>query len=181
VKKVIISAILVLLNTLANAKQPSQIKLYCDKSQSSITYSMHHPLHSWTGESKDVTSVILTDEDRNLISQVAVLVKISSFDSKNANRDSHVMEVTEALTYPTISFNSTLIKQENNKLTVTGTLKFHDISQPITFEAEKNTANNKAEITGHFTVQMTQFNIKPPSLMGAATDDEIKLAFKVIY
>jgi polyisoprenoid-binding protein YceI len=180
-KNLLFVVTVLLLSIVANAQQPEQIKLYCDKTQSTITYSMHHPLHSWTGESKDITSVILSDETRNIINQVAVVVKISSFDSKNANRDSHVVEATEALNFPTISFTSTTIKQENNKLMVTGTLKFHNVSQPITFEAEKNMVNNKAEITGNFSILMTQYNIKPPTLMGVATDDEIKLAFKVIY
>ena len=181
-KKTIVLVVLALfLITLANAQVTPQIKLFCDKTQSAITYSMHHPLHSWTGESKDITSVILTDENRDIISQVAVSVKISSFDSKNANRDSHVMEVAEALNYPTVTFTSSSIKQENNKLTVTGTLKFHGVSQSISFEATKNTINNKAEITGNFIVKMTQFQIKPPSLMGMATDDDIKMEFKVLY
>lgn len=180
-KNLTIIVAILLFSALANAQAPAQIKLYCDKSQSTITYSMHHPLHSWTGESKDVTSVIVTDDKRDIINQVAVLVKISSFDSKNANRDSHMIEATEALNFPTISFTSTSIKQESNKLTVTGTLKFHDVSQPITFEAVKSMINNKAEITGNFTVQMTEFKIKPPSLLGVATDNDIKLSFKVIY
>jgi polyisoprenoid-binding protein YceI len=170
-----------LLNTLANAQDKSQIKVYCDKKKSTISYSMHHPLHSWTGESEDVTSIILTDENRTLINSVAVSVKISSFDSKNANRDSHIMEVTEALKYPTISFTSNSIKQESNKIIVSGTLNFHGVSQVILFEAEEQIINNKAEITGGFTVKMTQFKIDPPSLMGIATDDDIKITFKVIY
>lgn len=180
-KLISLVAFALLLNTFAYAQTTSQVKLFCDKTQSSITYSMHHPLHSWTGENKDVTSIILTDENRNLISQVAVSVKISSFDSKNANRDSHVMEVSEALTFPVVTFTSTSIKQESNKLVVTGNLKFHGVSQPITFEAEKTMINNKAEISGNFIVKMTQFQIKPPTLMGIATDDDIKMEFKVIY
>ena len=180
-KSIILVVSFFLLNVWANAQTTPQVKLFCDKTQSTITYSMHHPLHSWTGESKDVTSIILIDENRNIITQVAVSVKISSFDSKNANRDSHVMEATEALTFPVITFSSTSIKQEGNKIIVTGTMKFHGVSQPVTFEAEKTMVKDKAEITGNFVVKMTQFQIKPPSLMGVATDDDIKLAFKMIY
>lgn len=180
-KKIIFLISIVLLNIVASSQTISPIKLFCDKNLSTIDYSMHHPLHSWTGESKEITSVILSDEKRNIISQVAVLVKISSFDSQNANRDSHVMEVTEALKYPSITFTSTTIKAENNKLTVTGTLNFHGVNQTISFDADKNMINDKAEITGNFIVKMSQFNIKPPSLMGVATDDAIKISFKTIY
>ena len=170
-----------LLLTTVNAQESTQVKLYCDKTESSISYAMNHPLHSWTGVSKEVSSVILADEKRDNITQVAVSVKISSFDSKNANRDSHTMEVTEALLYPNISFSSTSIIQNGDKLEVTGILKFHNVSQTITFEATKEMINAKAKITGEFKVKMTQFNIDPPSLMGMSTKDEFQISFTLLY
>ena len=180
-KQIIFIVVIVLLNTLVKAQEKTQVKLYCDKKQSTISYSMNHPLHSWTGESPDVTSVILTDENRNVINQVAVLVKISTFDSKNANRDSHAMEATEALKYPSVSFTSSSIKQVGNKLAVNGTLNFHGVSQLISFEAEKDIINNKAEIRGSFNIKMTLFKIDPPTLLGIATEDDIKISFNLIY
>jgi polyisoprenoid-binding protein YceI len=180
-RQIIFIGIMIVFNTLIKAQETSPIKLYCDKKQSTISYSMNHPLHSWTGESTDITSVIVTDENRNIINQVAVLVKISSFDSKNANRDSHAMEVTEALKYPSLSFTSTSIKQVGNKLAVSGILNFHGINQLISFEAEKNTINSKAQVRGSFNIKMTQFKIDPPTLLGLATDDDIKVSFNLIY
>ena len=68
-----------------------------------------------------------------------------------------------------------------HKLAVTGTLSFHGVYQLISFDAEKNLKNNKAEIKGGFTIKMTQFKIAPPSLMGISSDDAIKIAFYVVY
>ncbi len=176
-KRTTLLFVFALLVTVTNA----QVKLFCDKSQSTISYSMNHPLHSWTGESKEVNSVILSDENRNVISQVAVSVKISSFDSHNANRDSHAMEATEALLFPSISFTSNTIKAIDDKLEVKGIITFHGVSQNISFLAEKELIDKKAKITGSFIVKLTQFNIEPPSLMGIATDDEMKISFSVLY
>lgn len=180
-KRYLIFCILTLLISEVYAQDKTLVKVFCDKTQSSITYSMNHLLHSWEGECKEVNSVILTDEKRTVISQVAVSVKIASFDSKNANRDSHAMEATEALLYPSISFTSNSIEQIGEKLMVTGDLKFHDISQIISFEAQKESINNRVEITGNFIIKMTQFKIKPPSLLGIAVDDEIKISFYLLY
>ncbi len=177
---VLVSAIL-LINTVAFAAKPAPVKIFCDKSNSSITYAMNHMLHSWTGTSKDINSVILTDEAKETISQVAVSVKISTFDSKNANRDSHMMEATDAIKYPSITFSSTSVKQEGNKLSVEGTLNFHGVNKAISFEAEETKNKNKTEITGGFDVKMTDFNIEKPTLMGVATDDDIKITFDVLY
>lgn len=163
------------------AQQPALVKVFADKKESTITYSMNHLLHSWEGVSSEVSSVILTDENRNTITQAAVSVKISSFDSKNANRDSHAIEATEAIKFPTISFASTAIKQDGNNLEITGTLTFHGVSKSIAINAVKQMVKNKAEITGNFDVNMKDYNIDPPSLMGVATDEIIKMSFKMVY
>ena len=168
-------------NTLPNAKQSSQIKLLSDKTQSTISYVMHHPLTSFSAISKDVTSVILTDEKRNVINHVDVLVRINSFDSKNAKRDSRIVECTEAMKFPYVSFTSNSVSLENNKLMVRGTLNFHGVDQLIAFEIRKKTIDCKTEVTGDFNVQMSQFKIKPPSLLGIPADDDIKMSFKLFF
>lgn len=180
-KKLIISAAFVLSGILAYTQEAPFIKLYSDKKLSTITYSMIHPLHAWTGESKEVTSIILSDESRSLITKVAVSVKVASFDSQNANRDSHAIEVLESLKYPTVSFSSTTIKQEGEKYIITGVLTFHGVSQTISFEAGKTMFNNKVEVTGGFSIKMSQYKIVPPSLMGIVTEDDIKISFKMVY
>lgn len=180
-KKILLILTVVFLNNLSSAQDNKQLKSYSDKALSSITYAMHHPLHSWIGENKDVTAIIITDQSKNEISQVAVSVKISSFDSKNANRDSHAMEVTDALKYPNITFSSNSITQEENKIKVSGNITFHGVSRPISFEAEKSNFKNKTEIKGEFKVLMSEFNIEAPSLMGMATDDDIAIHFDIFF
>ncbi|MFM6953383.1 MAG: YceI family protein [Sphingobacteriaceae bacterium] len=163
------------------AQDANNVKVFADKKASSISYSMHHPLHSWTGVSNDVTSLILTDADRSTVKQVAVNVKIASFDSQNANRDSHVIEASEGLKYPTVSFSSSSIQTQGDLLLVKGTLAFHGVSQPVSFQATRKKVGSKLEISGEFTLKMTQFKIEPPSLMGMSTDDDFKLTFKMLY
>ncbi len=165
----------------AIAQDAATVKVFADKKLSSITYTMRHPLHTWDGTSKDVNSVILTNADKSQLTQVAVSVKLSSFDSKNANRDSHMIEVAEGLKYPTISFSSTSIQTQGDIMVVKGNVSFHGVTQPINFEAKRKMAGTDLEISGAFTLKMTQFKIEPPSLLAVAADDEFKLNFKVVY
>ena len=165
----------------AVAQDASTVKVFADKKLSSITYTMRHPLHTWDGTSKDVNSVIVTNADKSQLTQVAVSVKLGSFDSKNANRDSHMIEVAEGLKYPTISFSSTSIQTQGDVLLVKGNVSFHGVTQPVTFEAKRKMLGSNLEISGAFTLKMTQFKIDPPSLLGVAADDEFKLKFKVVY
>lgn len=179
-KNILLIFSLVLLASVAMAQETSQ-KIFCDKSKSSITYSMKHPLHAWTAISKEVTSVIITDSKRENISQVAVSVKIASFDSKNANRDSHTIEVTEALKFPLITFSSSKIEQNGNQLKVTGILNFHNVNKEISFDANSKSNKGKLRVTGGFAVQMTTFGIDPPTLMAISTEDNINIEFDIEY
>jgi len=163
------------------AQDAGTVKVFADKKVSSITYTMLHPLHTWDGTSKEVNSVILTNADKSVLTQVAVSVKLGSFDSKNANRDSHMIEVAEGLKYPIISFSSTSIQTQGDVLLVKGNVSFHGVTQPITFEAKRKTTGSNLEVSGAFTLKMTQFKIEPPSLLGVAADDVLKLKFKVVY
>lgn len=158
-----------------------KVKVNCVKEESSITYAMNHPLHAWKGESKEISSIILTDEARTTIYQVAVSAKVASFDSKNANRDSHMMEATEALKFPNVTYVSSSVTLEGSNFSSAGTLTFHGINQPVTLQGKLTKEGNKMIFTGDFKLKMTQFKVTPPSLMGIGTDDEFKLEFKVAY
>jgi len=176
------SIIIILLYTTTSFAQEFKLKkLYADKNKSGITYAMNHPLHAWTGVSNNMLSVILLDTSNMEINELAVVVKIASFDSKNSNRDSNTIEVTEALKYPNVSLSSNSIKQVNDKLTVKGILKFHGVSKEIIFDAEKKIIKDEIKITGNFEILMTDFKIKPPKLLGIATNKDIKLSFTVFY
>jgi len=174
---VLLIAMILVINVFAQNK----VKVNCVKEESSITYAMNHPLHAWTGESKDINSIILTDEAKTTIFQVAVSAKLSSFDSKNANRDSHMMEVTEALKFPNVTYVSTSVTVDGNDFTSSGTLTFHGISQPVAMKGKLVRDGNKLTFTGNFNLKMTQFKVEPPSLMGINTNDDFKLEFKVVY
>ncbi len=164
-----------------NVFSQNKVKVNCIKEESSVTYAMNHPLHAWTGTSKEINSIILTDEAKTSIFQVAVSAKVSTFDSKNANRDSHMMEVTEALKYPNVTFVSTEITIDGGDFKANGNLTFHNISQPVTLQGKLTREGSKLVFAGAFKLKMTQFKIDPPSLMGIGTDDEFKLDFKVAY
>lgn len=161
--------------------QAQTVKLQNQKDKSSITYSMSHPLHKWDGVSKEVSSVILTDQERIVISQVAVTVKLATFDSRNANRDSHMLEVAEGIKFPNVTFTSGDIQQKEDKLLVKGKLTFHGITKDLTFEASKKNEGKNIRVSGDFEVRLTDFNVEPPSLLGFVTEDSFKIRFQMIY
>ncbi len=175
----LISVALFLSITIINAQ--NTVKYGVDKSVSYVTYAMSHPLHEWEGTSKNVLSVLLLNPENKQIVKVAVSIPVSTFDSQNANRDSHMIEVLEGLKFPAVTFTSTSVKNDGNKLTVIGDMIFHGVTKSITFDATTKTTDQTIEVNGTFIVKMSDFKIENPSLMGMATKDEISLKFFAVY
>jgi len=167
--------------TVVTAQKGPSVRTMADKRSSSITYSMKHPLHAWSGTSRDITSVILSDGEKINIRQVAVSVSIATFDSRNANRDSHMLEVTEALRYPNITFSGNVTGRQEDELTIEGELTFHGISRTAAFKVNVQEKSGKVEVKGGFSVTLSDFNIIRPTLMGFPVSEEVKLEFSVVY
>jgi polyisoprenoid-binding protein YceI len=156
-------------------------KITAEKTASTITYTMVHPMHTWDGVSKEVTCNIAFDEKTNIITQVGVSAPIASFDTKNASRDSHAMEVLEGIKYPKVTFLSTKIEVVGNILTVSGNLTFHGVTKPITFKATRTDSDKTMTVAGDFIVKLTAHNIEKPSLMTIAVKDDMAMKFSVVF
>lgn len=157
-------------------------KIMADKGSSSITYSMKHPMHEWDAVNKDVTCAAMYDDDTQKFESVAVVAKIASFDSQNANRDSHAIEVLDGIKYPNVTFSSQDIQTgANGALTIKGNLVFHGVSKPVTVQATQKQANGKTVVDGAFTLKITDFKIERPSLMMVPVEDELRMKFSIAF
>jgi polyisoprenoid-binding protein YceI len=156
-------------------------KLTADKGLSTITYTMVHPVHTWDGVSKDVTCNIAFDEKNNLITQVGVSAPISSFDTNNASRDSHAMEVLEGIKFPKVTFLSTKIEPSGNDLNISGNLTFHGVTKPITFKATRTNSSTNMTVAGNFVVKLTEYSVEKPSLMTVPVKDDMAMKFSVVF
>ncbi|GET24746.1 YceI family protein [Prolixibacter sp. NT017] len=181
-KKIILSMMVVAITATVGFAQ-STSKMMSETQKSYVRYAMSHPLHDWEGTSKSVKGVIVVDNKTKEIKQTAIAIKVSTFDSHNANRDSHMMEATDAIKFPDVTFASTSFqKDQQGQETVTGKLTFHGISHSITVPiVEKTDSNGEIEVTGKFDVKMTDYKIDPPSLLGMPAKDDIKLNFDLFF
>lgn len=174
-------AIIILFTVFAFSPNAENRKIVADKKTSTVTYAMSHPAHDWEGVCKDVNAIIMYDNVSKNIGQVAVSLKVEAFDSGNANRDSHAIEVLEGLKYPKVTFTSSKIKADNNALTAEGNLTFHGVTKPITITVNRTNSDKQIVLDGKFDILLSQFQIERPSLFGVKTKDEVKLSFKVVF
>ena len=160
----------------------SQTKKYvAEKGDSYITYKITHPLHEVEAKSKNDYCVILADAAKKEIKEVAVQVDVTSFDSGNSNRDSHAMEVVNAITYPDAQFTSTSVVPKGDSLEVNGKLTFHGITRDISLEVFPSWMQDKLIVNGKFDISLTAFKIKRPSLFLIPINDKCEFTLKQVF
>ncbi|MCL5031576.1 MAG: YceI family protein [Bacteroidetes bacterium] len=160
----------------------SQIKqLQAIKKESFITYKLTHPLHEIESTSKDAFCMADVDIKNKQVKSVAVQVDVTSFDSGNSNRDSHAMEVVEAITYPDARFISSSVTQKGDSLQIWGKLTFHGVTKDVYLHAVSNWTNNQLIVDGGFDISLTEFHIQRPSLLLIPVNDDLKFTFKQVF
>ena len=156
--------------------------LSVDTTYSYIKYIGNHPLHSWTGISKDIDFKLDCNIDDCIIS---VSTPLEKFNSGNDSRDSNMLYYTEALSYPRVSFQSNSFKfneEIDKSININGTLNFHGIDKKIPLKIVLNNQNDELWATCDFNFNLDLFNIERPSLLMIKIDNsiEIETKFKLI-
>ncbi len=156
-------------------------RLEAVKHESWITYKLTHPLHEVESTSKDATCYIDADVSGKQIKAVAVQVGVTSFNSGNSNRDSHAMEVVDALDYPYARFISSSVTQNGDSVKAFGKLTFHGVTKDVVILAKENWTDKMLVLDGGFNISLTAFKIKRPSLLLIPVNDTLKFTFHQVF
>lgn len=167
---------------LFSSLSPAQVKrLYAEKDDSFLKYKLTHPLHEVEAISKEQTCVIEVDTSAKVVKQALVQVGVATFNSGNSNRDSHAMEVIDAITYPSARFLSDKVSQTGDSLKISGKLTFHGITKEITISAFRKWGDKNLEVDGNFDISLTEFKIDRPTLLLMPVNDDLKFSFKEVF
>lgn len=142
---------------------------------------MTHPVHDWSGTSKEITSTIEYNSATHQITKVSVSAPVESFDSQNKSRDKNMKELTETNLFPSVTFTSEQITYTGITISVSGKLSFHGISKNISFQATDKENENHKKITGGFTLELDAFKVKRPSIMMVKSGNDLKIDFNMEY
>jgi polyisoprenoid-binding protein YceI len=151
------------------------------KDESSIHYRLTHPMHEVNAVSNEVNGRIEIDPAEKKIEAVTADVDVMTFDSGNSNRDSHAMEVVDALTYPAVNFAGTSVIQQGDSVFVRGTLTFHGITNDVTIAGKDTWTGSSVTVDGRFSISLTAFKIERPSLLFIPVNDELKFTIHALY
>ncbi len=157
------------------------VKVSADKGESFLRYNLSHPMHESIGTTKDFICNAYYDNVAKQINKIAVAATVASFDSQNSSRDSHALEVLEAIKYPKVTFVSTAVKDNGNELIINGELTFHGVKRDITIKANQTKTNSDIALKGDFYVSLDKHKVEKPSMMGVAVDDNLHMDFKIKF
>ncbi|HUI66451.1 MAG TPA: YceI family protein [Bacteroidota bacterium] len=170
---------LVLLGLTSAPAQVTHLKQ--QKEGSTMTYRLVHPLHHVEATSKDVVYDVQADATTKEIRSVSGWVDVTTFDSGNSNRDSHAMEVIDAISYPEAKFESTDVSQKGDSLIVKGKLTFHGVTKDVVALCKASWSEGKLEVDGAFDVSLTAFSIDRPSLLMIPVEDRLSFSLVALF
>ncbi|CAM4028693.1 YceI family protein [Corallococcus sp. ZKHCc1 1396] len=157
------------------------------KDASSLTYKLIHKLHEVSGKAAPSEGKAVLKPDGTL--QVAVRAQVKDFDSQNSNRDTHMLEVTEAAKYPLIELKAvaTGVKPPATfpgtvSVVLKGKLTFHGVTKDVVVPMTVNFASaRQVTADGTFDISLEGYKIERPSLLMVKVDDKLVLEPHLVF
>jgi len=166
---------------LLSATAPGAQVLDLDARASTVRFHVEHKLHKVDGTSRGAEGKALLDADGAV--RAMVRIPVQSFDSGDANRDSHMLETLEAGRFPYVVFKGVGTlggATPGGKpvgLTLRGELEFHGVKRavevPVTVELGKD---GSARVRGTLTVSLDAHGVERPSLLFVKLEDACTIA-----
>lgn len=121
------------------------------------------------------------------VSTVEVTVPVDRLDCRNSTMNEHMRKALKAKDYPTVVFRVEAydLARSNDSVAVTmsGNLTLGGVEKPITIKAQaKPGPNGTLVVSGTREVRMTEFGLKPPTLMLGTmkVDERVTVGFDVV-
>jgi len=146
---------------------------------SAVRFHVNHKLHKVDGVSKSVEGKVLLEADGKF--RAMVRVPVASFDSGDANRDGHMLEVLEAGKFPLVVFKGVgevagSAPGRPVQARLRGELEFHGVTRPVELPVEVEfREGGGAQVRGKLTIGLESFRIQRPSLLLIKIDDECRI------
>jgi polyisoprenoid-binding protein YceI len=151
-----------------------------DPAASTVKFHLHHKMHAVDGRSTQIEGKAVLGDDGKVMTMVRI--PVASFDTADANRDSHMRETLDASKFPFVVFKGvtslTVPISYGKELdaTLDGELDFHGVKRPLSVPAKLSLAQNgTAVVTAKFPVNLESHQIERPALLFIKVDENVEL------
>lgn len=183
--KVSLVSFLILASALTALSQTQEYKI--DPVHSSATFKVKHLLVSTVvGRFSDVNGTIWFDEKDPSKSKVEAVIKTTSVNTDNTNRDGDLKQnYFEVEKYPEMTFKSTKVEKRGDQWVATGPLQIKDVTKTVEIPFEVTAATTARGpalgASGSVTVNRNDYNVKKASFAdnGSIVGNDIKIELNV--
>ena len=138
-------------------------------------------------ESAGADAVAAVLAGQKAVSRVEVTVPAEKLDCRNGTMNEHMRKAIKAKEFPTVVFRATSYDlartSESVGVTLNGSLTLGGVEKPITVQAQARPgADGMLVVSGTREIRMTEFGLKPPTLMLGTmkVDEKITVGFEVV-
>lgn len=133
--------------------------------QSTLTYHVSHPLHEADGVSHAARGKGICHAGQ---CNFLVAVPVKSFDSRNSNRDLHMLEVVRGAEFPMVVVRFQLPESELSSGTIHADLEVQFAGQTASYKQvpfQVGVRGAETQVTGTIPLKISDFKIPAPSLL----------------
>jgi polyisoprenoid-binding protein YceI len=151
-----------------------------DPAGSVVKFHLDHKMHTTDGRSSQIEGKAVLGDDGKV--QTMIRIPVASFDTADANRDSHMRETLEAGKFPYVVFKGVTSlavpvaygKELDAKLD--GELDFHGVKRPLAVAAKITVGQDgTAAVKAKFPVNLEAHKIERPSLLFIKVAENVDL------
>jgi polyisoprenoid-binding protein YceI len=141
-----------------------------------VIYASTSPMADFSGTNTAVTGTAVWDKASGIV-QAEVSIDLTKWSSGSALREKHTLAMFEVDRFPKASFSLTGMAAERagTSVTLKGALDLHGVKRPLDILGKLNMETNRVDFSGDFTLRLTEWGMKRPSLLGAQVDDLVKV------
>lgn len=94
-----------------------------------------------------------------------VSIPVAALDCRNGTMNGHMRTALKAAENPTLRFRASDISVSGGQAKMTGELTIAGSTQPVTIDGTVASENGQLRVQGSKQIRMTEWGVKPPSLM----------------
>lgn len=137
-------------------------------SSSKVWFDGTSNVKSFSCSANKISTDVVSDEDSSpakLVRSASLTISVASLDCKNGTMNDHMRDAMKANKYPTIVWKLSSYTVNGTAVVMNGTLTIAGKENPIELNGIGTHENGVIRLKGSKMLKMTDFGVKPPSLM----------------
>ncbi len=167
-KQVLIAGVMTGLAVASASAQMALPRNFSLSKESRLWFDGTSTVRSFTCSAKKVDANVVAEPDASPVEMVktaSLVVPVASLDCGNGTMNGHMREALKADDNPQITWKLVSYRVDGAAVVLNGTLTIAGKENPIELRGTGSADNGVIRLKGTKQIKMTEFGVKPPSLM----------------